>query len=63
MRASGATLFLVPPEEYDEASRYAGDDLKIVKVETLDQALDVIAQNGGNTGPVAEKAAANQTGH
>lgn len=57
VRDSGATLFLVPPEEYDEAQKYAGPDLKVVKVETLDQALEVIAQNGGNTGPVNEKAA------
>lgn len=60
VRASGAKVFLVPPEEFDEASQYAGDDLKVIKVETLDQALDAIAQNGGNTGAVAEKAAANQ---
>jgi len=60
VRASGARLFLVPPEEYDEARTWAGEDLKVVKVETLEEALDVISQNGGNTGPVAEKAAANQ---
>ncbi len=60
VRASGATLFLVPPEEYEEATQWAGGDLKVVRVETVDQALDAIAANGGDTAPVAEAAAANQ---
>ena len=57
VRESGASLFLVPGDEYEEALEYAGPDLKVVKVETLDQAREAIAQNGGDTAPVNEKAA------
>ena len=45
---AGATLFLVPPGEYATAVAHAGSGLKVVKVSTLNQALAVIAQNGGS---------------
>ena len=61
VRAEGATLFLVPKDEYEEASKYAGDDLKVVGVDTLDEALDVLSRNGGDTRSVNEKASGNTT--
>jgi len=45
---AGATLFLVPPGEYPAAVAHAGPHLKVVKVSTLNQALEAIAQNGGS---------------
>lgn len=45
---SGATLFLVPSGEADEARRFADDDLEVVAVDTLDQALEALATVGGN---------------
>lgn len=45
---AGATLFLVPPQEYATAKAHAGPHLKVVAVSTLDQALAAIAANGGN---------------
>jgi PDZ domain-containing protein len=60
VREAGATLFLVPKGEVEEAQRYAGDGLTIAPVETLDEALQVIAEHGGDTRPVEEMAAANK---
>src|SRR3954470_15442919 len=40
VRAAGARYFLVPADEYDVAKAHAGSNLQIVKVTTLEQALD-----------------------
>ncbi|MHB1444626.1 MAG: YlbL family protein [Acidimicrobiales bacterium] len=45
---AGATLFLVPPQEYATARAHAGPHLKVVAVSTLDQALKAIGANGGD---------------
>jgi PDZ domain-containing secreted protein len=45
---SGATLFLVPSGELEEARRFADDDLQVEPVDTLDQALEALAAVGGN---------------
>jgi PDZ domain-containing protein len=58
VKAAGATVFLVPHDEVAEAKQWAGSDLKIVEVNTLDDALKALADNGGNTANVNEKAAA-----
>ncbi len=52
VRRSGAKLFLVPPDEYDEAVRFAGD-MQVVAVRTLDEALDAIAKYGNDPSAVA----------
>jgi PDZ domain-containing protein len=48
VRRSGATLFLVPPGELELATKFAGDDLRVVAVANLDDALAALADVGGN---------------
>jgi PDZ domain-containing protein len=48
VRAAGAEEFLVPAGEYDEARRHAGPHLKVVKVATLDEALQALQALGGD---------------
>lgn len=48
VRAAGAKYFLVPPDEYAAAKAHAGKNLKVVKVETLEQALDALRSIGGD---------------
>lgn len=55
VRRAGATLFLVPSSEYDEAKKYAGD-MRVERVDTLDDALDVLASIGGGTDAVESAA-------
>lgn len=45
---AGATLLLVPEAEVDDARRRAPDDLEVVGVATLDDALAALAAVGGN---------------
>ena len=44
---AGATIFLVPPDNYADAVSKQRPGLKIYQVSTLDQALEVLAANGG----------------
>ncbi len=46
--ATGIRLFLVPREDYADAVEHAGKDLKVVAVGTVDEALAVLADHGGN---------------
>lgn len=46
-RESDARLMLVPRAEEELARRYAGNDLKVVGVDNLDQAVQAIIDNGG----------------
>jgi PDZ domain-containing protein len=48
VRAAGASVFLVPPEEYEAARSHAGSKLEVVKVETLDDAIAAMARLGGD---------------
>jgi PDZ domain-containing protein len=48
VRDSGAELFLVPSSEYDEAMKWAGS-LRVEKVDSIDDALRVLATLGGGT--------------
>ena len=49
VQRSGATVFLVPKSEMKEAVDQAkGSSLKIIGVETLDDALQALADLGGN---------------
>lgn len=45
---AGATVFLVPSDEYDVAVKVAGSDLKVIRVDTLDDALKALDGLGGN---------------
>jgi Lon-like protease len=56
---SGATLFLVPVEEFETAVAAAGDDsdLEIVAVEDVDDALVALAERGGNGSGLVTSAA------
>jgi PDZ domain-containing protein len=54
---SGIDLFLVPNEELDDARKYAGN-VNVVGVSNLDDALRALADNGGDTGVVAQASAA-----
>lgn len=47
VRRSGIETFIVPAMNYDEAVEHAGD-VKVVPVETLDDALAALAELGGN---------------
>jgi PDZ domain-containing protein len=46
-RGAGVELFLVPTAEYEEAAAHAGD-MKVVAVDTLDEALAELDELGGN---------------
>jgi PDZ domain-containing protein len=47
VRAAGADVFLVPPGEYKDAKAHAGPRLQVIKVATLDEALQALAKLGG----------------
>jgi PDZ domain-containing protein len=48
VKRAGSKVFLVPSAEYDEARKAAGKDLRVIRVDTLDQALSALASLGGN---------------
>jgi Lon-like protease len=50
---AGASVFLVPPQEYKKALSKDRPGLKIYEVSTLDQALGVLAANGGHVPPLS----------
>ncbi len=59
VRDSGATLFLVPAGQTDQemknARKAAGSRVKIVQVATLDEALTVLTQHGGDPLPASTR--------
>jgi PDZ domain-containing protein len=61
VRDAGIRLFLVPRDDYQAAVDHAGDDLDVVAVDTLDDALAALEERGGNVDelpPAGESAAA-----
>lgn len=48
VRAADADYFLVPPDEFGEATAHAGGDLKVVKVSSLSEAIGALAGLGGD---------------
>jgi PDZ domain-containing protein len=56
VRRAGASVFIVPdgqgPDELARAREIAGDGVEIVTVGTLDEALQVIADRGGQEQPL-----------
>ncbi|MDQ2724424.1 MAG: isochorismatase family protein [Actinomycetota bacterium] len=61
VRKAGARVFLVPPQELQAAQSEAGSDLKVYAVQTLGQALDVLAGLGGKV-PAPTSATASPSG-
>ncbi len=60
-RGAGASLFLVPTADYQDALDHAGDDLEVVAVDSLDEALAALRDIGGTAEdlpPAGEVAAA-----
>jgi len=55
---AGASIFLVPPQEYRKAMSKDRPGLKIYAVSTLDQALSVLASHGGTVPAPAAGASA-----
>jgi PDZ domain-containing protein len=53
-----AELFLVPPQEYEDAVKRAGRDIKVVQVSTLDDALAALADEGGDVSALGSVGAA-----
>lgn len=47
VREQGIDVFLVPSADYDAALEHAGD-VEVIKVDTLDDALEALADLGGN---------------
>jgi Lon-like protease len=61
VREEGMELFLVPSADYQDAVDRAGDDLEVVAVDTVDEALAALGEQGGNVDelpPTGETAAA-----
>ncbi len=50
VRDAGYEVFLVPSDELDEVQATVGDDLEVIAVDTLDQALMALESLGGNAG-------------
>jgi PDZ domain-containing protein len=63
-RDAGISLFLVPRDDYEDAVARAGDDLEVVAVDTVDQALEALRERGGNVDdlPASGESAAAHTG-
>jgi len=55
---AGASIFLVPPEEYKDAMSKDRPGLKVYAVSTLDQALKILAAHGGTVLPATTTVAA-----
>ena len=53
--SEGAEVFLVPPEEYQEAVDAADGRIQIEKVRTLDEALAALEEHGGDPLPDRQK--------
>lgn len=65
VRDMGVEYFLVPSNQTDaelaQVRERAGDDLTIIPVSTIDEALDALKDLGGNVEAVSEYAATNQS--
>jgi PDZ domain-containing protein len=50
VRDAGYEVFLVPSDEVDEVQEAVGDDLEVIAVDTLDDALEALESLGGDVG-------------
>jgi PDZ domain-containing protein len=48
VRKAGAVAFLVPPGEYQQARQHAGSHLQVIKVTSLEDALNALRSLGGD---------------
>jgi PDZ domain-containing protein len=55
VRDEGIDLFLVPTADYEAAVARAGDDLEVVAVDTIDEALAALGERGGNVDELPER--------
>lgn len=53
VRDAGYEVFLVPSDELEDVRATIGDDLKVIAVDTLTEALDALDSLGGNAGSLA----------
>jgi PDZ domain-containing protein len=53
VRDAGYEVFLVPSDELEEVRATVGDDLQVIAVDTLAEALDALDSLGGNAGSLA----------
>jgi PDZ domain-containing protein len=58
VRDSGYEVFLVPEAEVDEVREAVGDDVRVIGVSTLDDALEALDSLGGNAGSLLAAASA-----
>ncbi|HEY9556900.1 MAG TPA: S16 family serine protease [Acidimicrobiales bacterium] len=52
VRDAGYEVFLVPSAEVEDVSAAVGDDLEVIGVDTLAEALDALGSLGGNAGSI-----------
>jgi PDZ domain-containing protein len=52
VRNAGYEAFLVPTQEFAEVQAKVGRDLRVIAVDTLQEALDALASLGGDTSPL-----------
>ena len=52
VRGAGASVFLVPPQEYAVAKSHAGPRLRVFAVSTIEQAIHVLESLGGRIAPI-----------
>lgn len=52
VRVAGASVFLVPPQEYAVAKAHAGSHLKVYSVSTIEQAIHILESLGGHIAPI-----------
>jgi PDZ domain-containing secreted protein len=50
VRDAGYEVFLVPSDEVDEMREAVGDDLEVIAVDSLAEALQALDSLGGNAG-------------
>lgn len=55
VRAAGATVFLVPPDEVAAARAHAGASLRVLGVSSIGQAVAALERMGGRLGPLAAR--------
>lgn len=58
VRDAGYEVFLVPSDELDEVRATVGDDLEVIAVDTLAEALEALGSLGGNAGSLPGAGAA-----
>ncbi len=63
VRASGADVFLVPPGEYVDAKAHAGPRLQVIRVATIDEALQALGRLGGDLAALAPPTTVKRTRH